>query len=246
MSVRSPRSKPNPAGRSFSQSDFNQFILEQNVVGFFEKPVTLKSGRSSNWYVNWRSVTSDAYLLLRTVEFVLAFARDKKLSMNCFYGVPEGATKLAVVATMELARTSSQFSKGSHVIAMGRAQAKEHGDPKDRYFVGMPKGKCVILEDVTTTGGSLLSTIDHLMDSGVEAIAAVGLTNRMELRDDGASVEQAIAKKSNGRIPYFAMSDALALLPMAIQKTKPPRTVVDSIFDEFARFGVRPLQVEGM
>ena len=35
---------------------------------------------------------------------------------------------------------------------MGRAKPKQHGSPEDKYFVGEPNGKIVVLEDVTTTG----------------------------------------------------------------------------------------------
>jgi orotate phosphoribosyltransferase len=46
---------------------------------------------------------------------------------------------------------------------MGRAKPKDHGDPKDRYFVGEPGGKVVILEDVTTTGKSLIEKSFRLL-----------------------------------------------------------------------------------
>jgi len=36
----------------FDRGAFDDFIIENDVVGFFDKPVTLKSGRISHWYVN--------------------------------------------------------------------------------------------------------------------------------------------------------------------------------------------------
>jgi len=47
----------------FNQEKFNQFILENKVVGFFEEPITLKSGRLSHWYVNWRNVAEDVFFI---------------------------------------------------------------------------------------------------------------------------------------------------------------------------------------
>jgi orotate phosphoribosyltransferase len=92
---------------------------------------------------------------------------------------------------------------------MGRGKMKEHGAPKDRFFLGEPKGKIVVLEDVTTTGGSLLATVDQLKQLNVDIIAAIALTNRNEKRDDGKTVSEALAEKS---VTYYSMSDAVTLI----------------------------------
>ena len=191
----------------FNQSLFNQFILENKVVQRLDKPVTLVSGRQSDWYDNWRDVTSDAYLLNKLTDFILEFIQSHNIEADTIYGVPEGATKIAVITGIKLAQKKN-CTKGSHIIAMGRAKPKEHGLPKDRYFIGMPKGKTLVLEDTTTTGGSLLRTIAALQGSGVEISGVLVLTDRNEMRDDGKSVQQFFSE--NG-VPYYAMSNGTEL-----------------------------------
>lgn len=225
--------------REFHQEEFNTFVLDNDVVGFFENPITLKSGRQSNWYVNWRNPTGDAYLLNGLAEHVMAFIKSLNLNPNCFYGVPEGATKLGVVTSLKWA-LEAECDLGSHAIPMGRGKPKEHGDPKDRYFVGAPKGKVVVLEDVTTTGGSLLTTLDQLTEAGADVVAAVGLTNRMELRDDGTSVKEAVNYKG---FEYLAMSSALELLPEAYRRLQPGEDIGRAIEAEFKKYGVEPLKL---
>ena len=83
---------------SFDEKKFADFIIENNVIGFFENPVVLKSGQKSNWYVNWRTPTSDAYLMDQITDFVVKFIKDKGLNPDCILGVPEGATKLGVLS----------------------------------------------------------------------------------------------------------------------------------------------------
>lgn len=166
----------------FNQDGFNGFVLDNGVVGFFETPIRLKSGRASNWYVNWRNVAEDVFLLDELTDYVIAFALDLGLEPDCFYGVPEGATKLGVLTQYKWARGSSDYAPHSHALPMGRGKPKDHGAPKDKYFVGEPRGKTIVLEDVTTTGGSLLTTIDSLTEAEIPIVAALGLTNRMELR----------------------------------------------------------------
>ena len=191
----------------FDQHLFNKFILENNVVQRLDKPVTLVSGRQSDWYVNWRDVTSDAYLLNNLTDFILEFITANNIQADTIYGVPEGATKIAVIAGMKLAQ-KQQCAKGSHIISMGRAKPKEHGLPKDRYFIGMPKGKTLVLEDTTTTGGSLLRTIATLQEAGVDVSGVLVLTDRNELRDDGKTVHHFFKDKG---IKYYAMSSGKEL-----------------------------------
>lgn len=226
----------------FDQAEFNNFILDNNVIGFFEEPIKLKSGRMSSWYVNWRDVTNDVYLINRLSTFVLSFVWSLDMYPGCFYGVPEGATKLAIITQYRDAMFSLDIGPGKYVLPMGRGKPKEHGDPKDRFFLGAPKGKTMVLEDVTTTGGSLLHTLDVLgeMYETVEVVAAVGLTNRMEVRDDKRSVRQAV---ENRDIPYFEMSSALELLPLACKRLNPYTKIVEAIEAEFEEFGVEKLKL---
>jgi orotate phosphoribosyltransferase len=211
--------------------------------------MVLKSGRSSNWYVNWRKVSNDVFLIDQLIGFVLDFIRDRVASGDfvqpeTLFGVPEGASKLGILAQYAWAKGSKNFGRGSHVLAMGRGSVKQHGAPEDRFFVGMPRGTTVVLEDVTTTGGSLLTTIDSLAEAGVPIAAAIGLTNRMERRNDGKPVSYAIAeKRSRGAaVRYFHMSNALELLPAAARRSHPGPEVIKAIEEEFREFGVQPLR----
>lgn len=224
----------------YKQTEFNNFILENNVVGFFDKPVLLSSGRLSNWYVNWRTLVKDVFFTDQLSDYVLAFTRELGLEPKCFYGVPEGATKLGILTQYKWAKDSPNYAPHSHALAMGRGKLKEHGDPKDRYFVGEPKGETIVIEDVTTTGESLLNTIDILTKVGVPITAALSLTNRMELRDDGQSVKEAVESRG---IPFYEMSNALQLLPLVYKKLDPEENIVRSIENEFKRYGVVELKL---
>jgi len=169
----------------FNKEEFNALAVKgYNVVGVFPEEKVLKSKRRSNWYVNWRNATEDAYGVDALSDFVLDFVEDKGWKPDCFFGVPEGATKLGIITQFKWAadRDGTELNFGSHVLPMGRGKPKSHGDPKDRYFLGEPKGNVVVLEDVTTTGGSLLETVANVRSlDGVSGISAIGLTNRMEL-----------------------------------------------------------------
>ncbi|GEM_PF-4391 len=223
---------------NFNQEDFNRFVVDNNIYGFFDDPITLKSGRQSHFYANFRDVVEDVWMTDKLADFVIAFARDNEIGANTFYGVPEGATKLGIIVQYKWAQKSDFYYQGSHALAMGRAKPKDHGNSKDKSFVGMPKGKVVVIEDVTTTGGSLLKTIENLQEAGVEISAVISLTNRMEKRDDKMSVADAVQEKG---IDFFQMSSAIEILPIMYKKIQPGKEIGVAIEKEFQKYGVEDL-----
>ncbi len=225
---------------TFNQEEFNRFIEVNSVYGFFEDPITLKSGRKSYYYANWRNVVEDVWLTDRLAEFVLDFSKKCGLRVDTFYGVPEGATKLGIITQYKWAQQDAHYSRGSHVLAMGRAKPKNHGAPKDKYFVGMPQGRVVVLEDVTTTGGSLIQTLDGLTAAEVNVVGVISLTNRMEKRDDGLSVKEAVENKGYS---FYTMSSSLELLPIMYNMLKPGEHIAEAIEHEFKEYGVRELRL---
>lgn len=228
------------------QQEFNQYLIDKDVIGFFDNPVTLKSGRNSNWYINFRTIAEDARRLDVLTDFIVDFV-SYSVNTNllaesplCLYGVPEGATKAAIVAQMKWAKLAEGYGEGSHPVPMGRAKPKEHGMPKDRLFVGAPRGATLVLEDVTTTGGSLITALENLSEAQVPVIGAIGFANRMERRDDGLSVAEAIQRIKVGTTPltYLYMSSALDLLPLARKKKEPALSVISAIEKEFKDYGI--------
>lgn len=210
------------------------FALERNVVGFFPEGRTLKSGLVSHWYANWRTVTEDVYGIDRLSRFVLEFVdslvADKSISgYNEIVGVPEGATKLAVISNYIRACESGSLSPGSHPLPMMRGQSKRHGDPKDMHFLGVPTSPTVILEDVTTTGGSLLESVVKLLDSHIIIGSAITLLDRLQ--------EDVKSRLKVLDVPFYRMSTAEELLPLAYQRLNPGIEVARKIEAEYKGLG---------
>ncbi|MFX1377371.1 MAG: orotate phosphoribosyltransferase [Promethearchaeota archaeon] len=220
----------------WNKENFHDFIVNRNVIGFFKKPLLLKSGRLSYWYVNWRNVAEDVYSIDKLSDFVIAFIESLGLEPDCIYGVPEGATKLGIICQYKWAKLQPNFKNKPYILPMGRAKPKDHGDPKDKFFLGVPQGKVIILEDVTTTGGSLIETIDKLNGINVTIISAISLTNRNELREDMKSVEIAVNQRG---VPYHAMSNAIEIIPLL----KPDESIASKIESYFKEYGTREIKL---
>lgn len=217
----------------FDSKEFANFVLKNGVIGFFRDPITLASGRRSHHYVNWRNVAKDTFLLEQAADHLLSFTQQLGLEPKCFLGAPEGATKLAVLAQYKWAKARPDYAPGAYPISMARGKPKDHGEAKDRYFVGTPQGPTIVIEDTTTTGGTLLATIKKLQEIEVPVIAAVVLVNRNETRDDGRSAKQAVEELG---VPYHAMCDLRDILPSLYEQLKPDeetRSAVDAYFEKY-------------
>jgi orotate phosphoribosyltransferase len=225
-----------------TNSTFADFVLKNEVIGFFDTPITLKSGRQSHFYVNWRRASNDAFLLDTLTDYLVAFIEQEGLNCETLYGVPEGATKTAVIAAFKLAKRSKNYAQGSHIIAMGRAKPKPHGDPADRFFIGAPKAGTYVLEDTITTGLSLFQCLDQLIEAGIEVRGVISLTDRCEVRDDGLTAAEYLQKHYNGKISYHPLSLAPDLLAKAIKAQKPDVRIVKALVEELrlnpTEFGV--------
>jgi len=224
--------------REFNQEEFENFILENKVIGFFEKPILLKSGRLSPYYINWRNVTEDVFLTDKLSDYVISFVKKKGISPDCFYGVPEGATKLAIITQYKYAKLSPHYGPGSYVLCMGRKQPKDHGEPKDKYFLGAPRGKVIVLEDVLTTGSSIFSAIESLKKIKVEILGVLVLTNRMEKTNEGENPVKMITSQG---ISFFQMTDSLRLFKKAFEKFQPNSETIEKIKEYFKKYGISPL-----
>lgn len=204
---------------NFDAAAFKEMILRNRILGFSEAPITLASGAESHYYVNWRTASNDVFLLDKTSSFVLEYVEDLIRSgkigeaPETYFGVAEGATKLGIITQYKFAKSSPEVGIGSHVLAMGRGKQKAHGKLEDRDFVGVPKGRTIVLEDVTTSGGSLIQAIRKLREVGVDVLAAIALTNRHRAGVVGVEREMQMAlNEGEAPVKYFAMSHAADLI----------------------------------
>ncbi len=224
----------------FNQKEFNDFIIKHNVISLLKQPIILKSGRPSFFYVNWRNVCNDVYLIDQLTDYIISFVEGLGLRPDCFHGVQEGATKLAIITQYKWAKKQPNYKIGSHALSMGRGRTKGHGEQKDRHFLGIPKGDTIVIEDVTTTGSSLIATIDNLRKAKANVTSAIVITDRMERRDDGKSVKQAAYERG---IPYYAMSNVLEIFREIFNKKEIKEEIIKNINAYFERYGIEKLWI---
>jgi orotate phosphoribosyltransferase len=150
--------------------------------------VTLTSGAEAEYYVDAKRaiLRPEGFLALAT----LVSAQVTDWDGTAVGGMTMGADPVACAALAGGARAKAFFV---------RKDAKAHG--LQRRIEGpplLPEDRCVVVEDVVTTGGSTLAAIEALNDAGHEICGVISVLDR--LAGGGAVIERAAGA------PYVALS----------------------------------------
>lgn len=139
--------------------------------------IKLASGRVSNFYFNLKPTMLDpegAYLI---GALVCEAIRPGEIDM--IGGLEMGAVPIATAVA------AVSFAKGRPLPAFFvRKQVKEHGTQS--LIEGLVKGetikgkRVVIVEDVTTTGGSSLKAVEAVRAEGASVVRVLTIVDRLE------------------------------------------------------------------
>lgn len=152
-------------------------------------PFTLASGAVSDWYLDARQVTYDGSGAA-VVGAAVADAIDP--TATAVGGLTMGADPIATATALVAAQHGRPLKSFSI-----RKEPKGHG-VGGRLVGPIAEGdRVVVLEDTTTTGGSMLQAVDELERNGVEVIQVLSLVDR----SDGVVA----ARLAERGLPYVAL-----------------------------------------
>ena len=148
----------------------NKFFLESyklEIIKFGK--FTLKSGIESPFYVDLRPLASDPKILKKLAEHLLEILpKDNKLDLIC--GVPYAALPMATVMSL-----LSEIP-----LIMKRKEAKGYGTKKLIEGIYKQGQSCLLVEDVITSGKSLLETIAEVEKEGLKVSDIVVVLDRQQ------------------------------------------------------------------
>ena len=170
-----PISAPQPRAHVADIRSRLHDIIRRRSFGRGE--ITLASGRKSDFYFNLKPTMLDAEGAALLAELTLDALADQNI--DYVGGLEMGAVPLAGA----IAQLS--FMRGKPIQAFFvRKKPKEHGA---RLSVeGLAPGesltgkRVVIVEDVTTTGGSAIKAADAVRESGAEIVMVLTMVDREE------------------------------------------------------------------
>ena len=156
----------------------------------------LSSGKKSDYYLNGKMVTLHSEGISLIAQIIFAMIKD--MEVDAIGGLTVGADPIATAVSFE------SFKQGKAIDAfIVRKEIKKHGTQK---FIEGPlrqKSRVVIVDDVVTTGNSLVSSIQRVKEAGCQVIAVIPLVDRME------GAREAVESENCPFTPIFTRDDVI-------------------------------------
>ncbi|MBI2111330.1 MAG: orotate phosphoribosyltransferase [Nitrosarchaeum sp.] len=154
--------------------EFATFLMQKGIIKFGD--FTLASGKKSSYYVDLRLVPSYPHQF-RTMIKYLQNNITESVGLNSFdslVSVPTGGLVIASALAIETVKP----------LIYVRSKPKDYGTSKSvegQIHEGM---KVVMIDDVATTGGSVVNAIKSLKEANITIEDAYVIVNRMEGADE--------------------------------------------------------------
>lgn len=134
----------------------------------------LSSGKISNYYLDGRVITLTPQGAFLVASIILEMIKDKKI--DAIGGPTLGADPIVgAVAALSYIR---KLSLKTFIV---RKQAKEHGTQRQIEGPALPEGcRVILVDDVATTGKSLVEAKEVLDNIGVKVAGALVIVDRNE------------------------------------------------------------------
>jgi orotate phosphoribosyltransferase len=166
-------------------------VFKERAISFGK--FTLASGKESTYYINSKKAIFHSEAIWLLGEVLWEMTRD--LNITAAGGLEVGAIPMAVTLAQRY-HQEGRTLEGFFV----RKQPKSHGSQERVEGVLKPGMRACVLDDVLTTGGSVLEAITEIEKAGAQVAAVVCIVDRLE------GAREAIANKYEYR-PIFTIRD---------------------------------------
>jgi orotate phosphoribosyltransferase len=148
-----------------------QELFRQRALQFGD--FTLASGKKSNYYVNSKKVLFHAEAIALLGD--LLYDATKDLDFQAIGGLEVGAIPMAAAALIAFHRHGRGL-EGFFV----RKKVKEHGSQERLEGQVKAGDKVVVIDDVLTTGGSVIQAIEAVEAASATVVRVVCICDRLQ------------------------------------------------------------------
>ena len=159
--------------------EFATFLFEKKVIRFGD--FTLASGKKSPYYIDLRLIPSFPHEYRKMIKGLQNLIADD-IGFENFHSlvsVPTGGLIVAASLATEIVKP----------LIYVRKQAKEHGTGKAVEGVTCQDMKLLMIEDVVTSGGSVINAIKSIKEEKMVVTDAYAIVDRMEGATEALQVE---------------------------------------------------------
>ena len=150
--------------------EFATFLYEKKIIRFGD--FTLASGKNSPYYIDLRLIPSYPHEYRKIIKGLQnLIAKDVGFeNFHALVSVPTGGLVVAASLATEIVKP----------LIYVRKEAKEHGTGKAVEGVTCHNMKLLMIEDVVTSGGSIINAINSIKEEKMIVTNAYAVVDRME------------------------------------------------------------------
>jgi orotate phosphoribosyltransferase len=165
---------------------------------FFKEKITLSSGKTSDYYIDARLITLTAEGAYLVASVILDLIKDD--GFEAIGGPTIGADP--ILGAIAALRYLNKKPLNTFIV---RKQPKEHGKRRQIEGPDVKSGsKVILIDDVATTGGSLVDAVKLLTQDNIEVLKAVVIVDRQE------GAKENLAKVNCPLVSIFSAKDFLS------------------------------------
>ncbi|MCH9611206.1 MAG: Orotate phosphoribosyltransferase [Chlamydiales bacterium] len=144
-----------------------EFVFELEKIGAVKRgDFVLKSGAKSKIYIDLRLTVSSPKLLRMITDLIWQQIEDRSFDLVC--GVPYTALPFATTLSLD----------HNIPMIMRRKEVKSYGTKKKIEGIFQSGQNCLVVEDLITSGQSVMETIEPLEEVGLKVTDVVAFLDR--------------------------------------------------------------------
>lgn len=148
-----------------------ELIEQVTSLAVVRGKVTLASGKEADYYVDLRRVTLDGAAAPLVGEVMTDLVSD--WDFEAVGGLTLGADPVAVAMLHHAAHAGGRLD--AFVV---RKESKAHGLQRRIEGTEVAGRRCLVVEDTSTTGGSVMTAVDAVREAGGEVIGVAVIVDR--------------------------------------------------------------------
>jgi orotate phosphoribosyltransferase len=196
--------------------EFAIFLHQNDIIKFGD--FTLASGKKSSYYIDLRLVASFPHIFRKMIKNLQKLVSEKTGldNFDSLVSVPTGGLVIGSALAIETVKP----------LIYVRDKPKDYGTTKSiegKIFSGM---KVVLIDDVITTGNSVINAIKQLKDAGLSISDVYVIINRLEGANNTLELEE---------VNLYQLTDVLEITTILFQEKLVSKEILDKINNQISQ-----------
>ncbi|PXF26349.1 MAG: orotate phosphoribosyltransferase [Thaumarchaeota archaeon] len=196
--------------------EFAIFLHQNDIIKFGD--FTLASGKKSSYYIDLRLVASFPHIFRKMTKNLQKLVSEKTGldNFDSLVAVPTGGLVIGSALAIETVKP----------LIYVRDKPKDYGTTKSiegKIFSGM---KVVLIDDVITTGNSVINAIKQLKDAGLSISDVYVIINRLEGANNTLELEE---------VNLYQLTDVLEITTILFQEKLVSKEILDEINNQISQ-----------